>query len=219
LADAGQTPATSTGGDAETQIATVLSSLRGLEAQQRTIAQEISALREVVWELGDRPSAAVPPASDAGERFDLLRNGLAELVVHVRGLQERVTRELTAFAGEMREGRQSHQQALADLTSSFNRLEARLVPILRHVAATNRAMALLSERAARLETQVNKFAADRDQDRASTASVVTPFRLTAPSDARSAEIADMTTELRQLLNELEDAAPSDEPPGEARAMP
>ncbi|HUK11211.1 MAG TPA: hypothetical protein VLX09_25320 [Stellaceae bacterium] len=204
-------------------LARVLASIQRLEAQQLAASKDNAALRDVVRVIADRPLPQ-PVQNENGEHIASLQSSLAELMVDMHTAQERVDRELAAFAGEMRDGRQHYQHAIGELASSLNRLEARLVPILRHVAATNRAMAMLSERAGRLEAQLGKFETELSQGRAATTAVVTPLRLQR-SDEQAAEFADLTTELRQLLTELEDAAPSEpeavasEPPVEIRAAP
>jgi len=204
-------------------LARILASIQRLEAQQLAASKDTAALRDVVRVIADRPLPP-PVRNENGEHIASLQSSLAELMVDTRTAQERVDRELAAFADEMRDGRQHYQHAIGELASSLNRLEARLVPILRHVAATNRAMAMLSERAGRLEAQLGKFEAELSQGRATTTAVVTPLR-PQRSDEQAAEFADLTTELRQLLTELEDAAPSEpeavpsEPPVEIRAAP
>jgi hypothetical protein len=202
-------------GELEGALARILVSTERLETQQRAASQDAAALRDIVHGIGNRPAPL--PRHEDDERIASLQGSFAELMVDMRTAKERTDRELAAFVGEVRDGEQYHRQSVSELAASLNRLEARLVPILRHVAATNRAMALLSERSGRLETQLSKFEADLSQERATAVSVVTPLHPSA-SEERSAEFADITSELRQLLSELEDAAPSESQP-EAQAAP
>lgn len=189
---------------AERDLAGLAGDLRDMRAAQERISQEFTAV-----------AGAMRGGDEHRDGDDPGLAGVAGEIRDTRLTQERIEQEIAAFTGEMRDGRQSQQSAIGELGSSLNRLEARLVPILRHVAATNRAMSLLSERTGRLEAQLNKVVTDRDQ--AHSSSVVTPFRPPI-SDERPSEFAEMTSELRQLLSELEDAAPSDSQ-DEARAVP
>jgi len=194
----------------ERRLTTILSAIEKLQTQQGALGENIAALLDPLRKIMASQLESAKGRPDlTDDSIDRVQSAIEEIAAHARSAEDRLIGKLAGLAREIESGLQSNQKVTADVATSINRLEARIVPVLRHVAAVNRAMTMLMEHVTTLEQQIAKIEASVAQWRTpgeQQAGEMQPWVGEVPG-ADSREIA---SELRQLLTELEDIAPDDQ---------
>jgi chromosome segregation ATPase len=184
------------------QLTEIVSAIDHLRSQQDAMKDAIEALANALHRTAQTHLEISEQFDSARTWAPHLQELIEKMITHTEAIGREARQDTSGLRDEMREKHEAQQRTITDLCTSLSRLEARVIPALRRVSSSHRAVTVMLERYSQPETREAASSSPEHSDQAETE--LAPMQDGGEEMGAQVEIV---SELKRLMNELEEATP------------